>query len=193
MQKQTGMRLIIIILVALLLGGTAVATAQSEERGNIQGMVYEDIDGDGLCIDTGVEGEDPLGGIDVEFTSSDEETVITLYSGNEGIFGLFAAGQSYWKVEAKPPEGYVVTSENPLYAPVFPADGLSQTGYNFCVSTNENAAKADAANQAVIVLPQSGAPATAAANTWVWGILAAGLLFVFVGLGITLQQRGSRS
>ena len=73
------------------------------------------------------------------------------------INGLAAAGQSYWRVTAKPDATkYVVTSQNPLYAPVYPENGLAQTGYNFCVSQGTNA---------VIILPESGAAASSMTST----------------------------
>jgi hypothetical protein len=191
MKQKTKTQILLLTLCALVFGLTAVAAAQTEERGTIQGVVFADVNGDGLCVDTGVEGEEPVEGVDIEFVSSDEETVITLYSGEEGIYGLFAAGQSYWRVTAKPPAGWVVTSENPLYAPVFPEDGLAQTGYNFCVSggtVSGGTISSGTGTNAVIILPESGAPATGGSGlVVVLGLI--GTAFLVAGMGIGLRRR----
>jgi hypothetical protein len=122
----------------------------------------------------------PVAGITIEFVSSDEATVVTLTTAENGTYGLAAAGQSYWRVTAKPDAAkYVVTSENPLYAPVFPNEGLVQTGYNFCVSAGTNA---------VIILPESGAAASTTSGylfIWMMAVLGLGL----IGTGIVLEWK----
>lgn len=137
-------------------------------RGSIQGMVYEDVTGNGRCINTGVEGEGPVAGIPIEFVSSDEQTIITLTSGSDGTFGLAAAGASYWQVSARPGADWVVTSEQPVSA-LISAESLSVTDVNFCVQK---------AATARVVLPDSGAQ-----QVLVWGWLALiGLLIMGVGV-----------
>lgn len=148
-------------------GGDSPSSEQ-EVRGSIQGMVYQDVTGNGRCIDTGVEGEGPVAGVPIEFVSSDEQTIITLTSGADGRFGLAAAGASYWAVRARPGADWIVTSEQPLYAPIS-ADNLSVTGINFCVQQ---------ATAARVVLPASGAAQPFFLN---W-LLLLGLLFVGLGL-----------
>lgn len=144
-------------------------------RGSIQGMVYEDVTGNGRCINTGVEGEGPIAGIPIEFVSSDEQTIITLTSGSDGSFGLAAAGASYWQVSARPGADWVVTSEQTLSAPIS-AESLSVTGVNFCVQQ---------ASAARVVLPASGAQQVLA-----WGWLALiGLLFIGLGVMRFWQER----
>ena len=149
----------------------------NEDRGTIQGLVYRDVNGDGQCVNTGVEGEDPIEGVNIEFVSSDEATVITLYSGPEGIYGLFAAGQSYWRVTAKPGPEWVVTSENPLYAPIYSGSDV-QTGINFCVQKGTNAR---------VILPASGAPA-ATSLSW---LALVGLLLTLLGIGLHFKEQRS--
>jgi hypothetical protein len=78
------------------------------------------------------------------------------------------------------PTKYVVTSENPLYAPVFPDNGLAQTGYNFCVSQGTNA---------VIILPESGAAAGSSMAVWVTAVFGLSL----IGVGIVLEAKRRRS
>jgi hypothetical protein len=152
MKKTVSVTILLILLFSLVLG---VAQAQDpDKRGTIQGVVYEDVDGDGQCVNTGVEGEGPVANVDVEFVSSDEKTVVTLYTGPEGIYGLYAAGQSYWRVTAKPNADWVVTSENPLYAPL-DDDNRAVVNVNFCVQ-KANAATTTTTTAAVL-LPESGA------------------------------------
>ena len=106
--------------------------SSSNKHGTVRGFVYTDVNGDGRCVNTGVAGEEPAAGIPVEFVSSDEKYVITHTSGENGSYELAGAGQSNWRVTAKPDAGWVVTSENPQYALVS-ADSLAAADVNFCV------------------------------------------------------------
>jgi hypothetical protein len=170
----------VLALCALMLGlWTDRAQAQEQEEepalfGDIHGLVYEDVTGNGQCINTGVPGEGPVEGINVEFISSDRQTIITHYSGEGGVFGLFGAGHSYWEVVARPGPEWVVTSENPRYAPIYP-DTLTQTGVNFCVRR---------ASQVPIILPVSGQ-----ANVGWLTAVAALIGFGFIGTGLVLHGR----
>lgn len=173
--KHTG--LVVLLLSAILL--LVVGTVQAQESGSISGSVYLDVNGDGRCINTGVAGEGPVQGVTIEFVSSDEATVVTLTTAENGTYGLAAAGQSYWRVTAKPDATkYVVTSENPLYAPVFPDNGLNQSGVNFCVSQGTNA---------VIILPESGGAASSNGLVWVTAVF--GLALIGVGLVLEVKRR----
>ncbi|MCB8941430.1 MAG: hypothetical protein H6655_23700 [Ardenticatenaceae bacterium] len=179
-KTRTGLAILLISAIFLLVVGSV--QAQTDERGSISGAVYKDVNGDGRCIDTGVTGEVPVQGVTIEFVSSDEATVVTLTTADNGTYGLAAAGQSYWRVTAKPDSSkYLVTSENPLYAPVYPENGLVQAGYNFCVSEGSNA---------VIILPESGAAAKATSGSWI--VLATavfGLALIGTGIGLEWKRR----
>jgi hypothetical protein len=160
-----------------------IASQDSEDRGTIQGLVYQDVNGDGRCINTGIAGEGPVEGIPIEFVSSDEETVITLYSGPEGIYGLYAAGQSYWSVTAKPGPEWIVTSQATLFAPIF-EDSQAQTGVNFCVGKTTSQGQA----RVVAILPTAGSPGSP-------GLVVAaglGLLLVLTGLALQWHERRQR-
>lgn len=164
-----------LLLAFLLLAAVGVVQAQDDDedrRGTIQGLVYEDVNGDGRCVDTGVAGEEPVEGIDIEFVSSDEQTVITLYSGPDGIYGLYAAGHSYWAVTVKPSAEWVVTSERTIYVPI-DNDNLVATGVNFCVQRGI---------LAQVVLPASGAAARSQGLT-LSALLGVGLVLVGLALG----------
>ena len=174
-----------VILAIFLLLGTGIVFAQ-QERGEIHGAVYEDVNGDGLCINTNVAGEDPVEGINVEFVSSDEKVVITLQTGSDGTFGLVAAGQSIWRVTAKPDSTkWVVTSENPLYSPVLPETGLVQTDVNFCIQKGGSGVIGGSGN-AVIILPESGA---ARDTTSLLLMTGAVLGIALIGIGLYLEIR----
>ncbi|GJM40129.1 MAG: hypothetical protein DHS20C20_04110 [Ardenticatenaceae bacterium] len=172
--------LIVLLLSAFLFLLVGTVQAQTDARGSISGAVYLDVNGDGVCVDTGVAGEVPVEGVTIEFVSSDEATVVTLTTADNGTYGLAAAGQSFWRVTAQPnADKYIVTSENPRYAPVFPEDGLVQTGYDFCVSEGSNA---------VIILPESGAAASSSGgNLVVWITAVFGI--ALIGTGIFLERK----
>jgi hypothetical protein len=178
--KRTGLLFITIISMLFLAAGLAFAQTgddDEDQRGTVRGTVHKDVNGDGRCINTGVAGEDPVAGIPIEFVSSDEETVVTLQTGDNGTYGLAAAGQSVWRVTAKPNAAeWVVTSENPLYAPVLPGQ-LVQTGIDFCVGNAANA---------VIILPESGAPAS---GPPIWVVVTAVLGFGLFVAGFGLEWR----
>jgi hypothetical protein len=176
MKKVLSTTVFIILVLALAFG---VAQAQ-ENRGTIQGVVYQDVNGDGKCVDTGVEGEGPVENVDVEFVSSDEETIITLYTDVYGKYGLYAAGHSYWRVTAKPNADWIVTSENPLYAPL-DNDNRVVTDVNFCVQK----ANAVITSSAAVILPVSGA----AHNNLTTLVLFAGLAFTLVGITLEWRRR----
>ena len=161
-----------------------IANQDSTDRGTIQGMVYQDINGDGRCFNTGISGEDPVEGIPIEFVSSDEETVITLYTGPEGIYGLYAAGQSYWAVTAKPGADWIVTSQATLYAPIF-EDSQAQTDINFCVQkTTAQGGRA----RVVAILPEAGSPGSPGLVV----AAGAGLLLVIAGLALQWHEKRQR-
>ncbi len=148
MSKKFQISLLLFLLVAMTDG---VLHAQEDgERGYIEGRIHIDVNGDGVCVDSGVEGEDPLPNVNVQFTSSDGETVITHYSGESGYYGLAAAGYSYWEITVLPPEGWTVTSEPTIYVPIFD-DSRSATDVHFCLSDGP------VKNQGSTLLPESGA------------------------------------
>ncbi len=156
-------------------------TSQGERKGSIQGAVYEDTNGDGNCVNTGVEGEGPVEGVTLQFVSSDAATIIDLTSGPEGFYGLFAAGQSYWGVTALPGSEWVVSSEPTIYVPVYEADGLNHTDINFCVR------KATAADQ-ITLLPEAGGARTNSSSGIFMVATLMGLLLIVGGLGLYWRE-----
>ena len=174
MKKLVRMSLLLTFLLTLTVG---VLQAQGDDHGFIQGRVYKDVNGDGHCVNTGIAGEEPVPNVNVQFTNSDGNVVITHYSGPEGIFGLVRAGFSWWEVTVLPPTGWVVTSEPTIYVPVF-EDSLSHDDVNFCLSEGAPA-------RVVALLPESGA----AANSGLTIAALTGLVLLLGGVGLEIRRR----
>jgi hypothetical protein len=143
-------------------------------------MVYRDVNGDGICVNSGVAGEEPIANIDVEFVSSDEKTVITLYTGPDGRYGLAAAGFSYWGVTAKPGPDWITTSEKTRYVPIY-EDTLVATDVNFCIQE---------ARTVTTFLPASGGnfPGWTGIPSLLTLAFVAGLMLMVVGMGLYWRQ-----
>lgn len=183
------LRTALLITLLLSISVTLVYAQTSDPRGEIHGVVYEDVNGDGVCVNTGVNGEDPVTNIDLEFVSSDEATVLSLYTGDDGSYGLVAAGLSVWRVTVKPdPNEWTVTTENPRYATVAEDTGLVQTDINFCIQRGGNAVIVLPEN-AIIVLPESGGTTTNQMPVWLISIAAVGAGLIMVGLGLEARKR----
>lgn len=173
----------VLLLAGFLLTAVGLVSAQSQERGSIRGAVYTDVNGDGICVGTGIAGENPVAGVTIEFVSSDEATVLTLQTGSDGTYGLVAAGQSIWRVTVQPSTEWRVTSVNPLYPPVLPDTGLIQTDVNFCVSRGATD------GNAVIILPESGGAASSNLSLIIPLIGMAGASLFAVGVGLEWKRR----
>lgn len=167
--------------------GEGGGTEESEQRGSISGFIYLDVNRDGQCFNTGVEGEVPVPGVDVQFVSSDRETIITQFSGENGDFGLYAAGQSYWEVTVMPEEGWVATTESTVFVPVYP-ETLNHENVNFCLTEGGGVnaiINLPGANSAVI-LPESGASAVQIEAQNNLNLIVA----ISVGIGLALILSG---
>jgi hypothetical protein len=148
--------------------GVVQAQGENPNLGTIQGYVYEDVNGDGNCIDTGVAGENPIENVTVELVSSDGQTILNFTTGPDGRYGSYATGHSYWAVTAKPDATWVVTSAKTRYAPL-DDDNRAVTGVNFCLQRG-------ATGKVVALLPVSGAA---------WGMNGVTAV-AFMGLGLFL-------
>lgn len=175
----------------------------SGERGSIRGAVFQDVDGDGRCGVAANEG--PIAGVSVLFVSSDGATQISNYSDEQGFFGLYAAGHSYWAVSPQPGAEWVVTSVSPLYVPVYP-ETLNHDGVNFCLfyagsgngrivlpgGNNSMIVVGSLPADAVVLLPEAGAAADGGKQmVWV-GLTAVTGIFFILG-GIWVEQRRKRT
>ncbi len=173
MTKKWTRRLIWFGLVFMLIIPT-LALAQGSGTKSIRGMVREDKDGDGKCDDGAI-----VPNVPIEFTSNDGQWTHVLYTGSDGTYGLVSVGYGTWKVEAKPPAEWVVTSAKTLNPVISEAQHVA-LNVNFCVRKT-----GAVAGGGTTVLPQSGAAAPA-------GILisvATGVMFVAVGLVLEGRRR----
>lgn len=165
----------LVFLLSLLWGNAVMA--QDENLGTIQGHVYQDVNGDGKCVETGVEGEVPVENITIEMVSSDKQTILTFTTGPDGRYGSFATGHSYWEINVKPGSEWVITSAKTLYAPI-DHDNRVATGIDFCLQK--------AATGTVVLLPTSGAPSL---SLWVFALASIGITIITAGLFIEWQRR----
>ncbi|PID84704.1 MAG: hypothetical protein CSB13_11835 [Chloroflexi bacterium] len=192
MRKTIAISLILALLLTVMVG---VVSAYGPGRGTIRGSVYQDVNGDGQCVNTGVPGEEAVAGVSLEFVSDDGAHVIHLYTGENGTYGLADAGLGNWKVTAYPSSDWVVTSLNPLHANITPEE-TEALDVNFCVAkvgwTPIYPVQPIYPGASVVVLPESGASAannTAALLTAV--IALGGFAFIALGVGIEIKRRQS--
>jgi hypothetical protein len=121
--------------------------ATATEDGSIRGTVRLDENGNGRCADGPIVADIPI-----RFVSNDGAVILFLRSGDNGTYGLVAAGFGTWQVSADPPAPYVVTSEKTINA-FLGAEQRLVLGVDFCVANIANVRA-----QAPVILPQSGAP-----------------------------------
>jgi hypothetical protein len=145
---------------------------QSDVRGSIRGTVYEDKNGDGKCVNTG---EPILAGIPINFVSNDGQTSVRLFSGDNGTYGLVAAGLGTWRVTADPPAPWVVTSRKTVEAFLGENQRLV-LGVDFCLSKTGGRPT---------VLPAAGA---AVAPILLWAALV-GVGLIGVGAGMEARRK----
>ncbi len=195
--KRSSFILVTAVFLLLISGASVLASSHDPNARSIRGAVYLDVNLDGQCVNTGVEGEVAVEGIPIEFVSSDAATVITLQTGSDGTYGLVAVGDSVWQVTAKPDAAkYIVTSENPLSVPIFD-DTPVQTDVNFCIAGGSGTT----ANGVIVlpppvVLPESGASAASSSglmanmsNLIVLITAVFGFALFILGMGLEWQRR----
>ncbi len=184
MKKFVVVSVVLVLMMALM---AQVVGAQSDEHGSIRGAVYQDVNGDGKCVNTGVAGEGPVANVNLEFVNSDGKYTINLHSGDNGTYGLVAAGFGYWRVTAQPSSEWVVTSQNPVYAAI-DQDKPLVLDVNFCVAKGlyypvVPVFPVHPVQPLPAVLPESGA---AAQNSSGWGTA----VFALVALGLIASGVG---
>ena len=170
MKKKLYLGLILAILLSLVAG---VAMAQEEARGSIRGTVYNDLNGDGKCGSS--TAEPTVVGVPIEFVSSDGKTIVYLETGDDGTYGLVAAGLGTWSVSAKPSTDWVVTSANPLSV-FLGTDQRLVLGVDFCIAK---------VGTIITVLPKSGGEIAPALLT----AFLIGGSFAAAGLALEMKRR----
>jgi hypothetical protein len=143
-------------------------TAGPADDGSIRGTIYEDLNGDGKCG----PGDPILAWIPIQFVSDDGgRTTAYLQSGDNGTYGLVAAGYGDWNVSADPPAPWVVTSAKTVKVSLSREQNLA-LNVDFCLANIETV-------QRRVTLPQAGAPLASMAVA-----LFAVLGMAFMGLGL---------
>jgi len=165
-------KLALLIALSLLLT-LAVGLVQAQNNGSIRGTLYQDVNGDGRCGPS-----DPvLAGIPIRFASEDGLTTVFLQSGDNGTYGLVAAGYSNWRVSAEPPAPWVVTSARTVVASITAEQPLA-LNVNFCIADSSKTPIRRA-------LPVSGAPIAPS----VLGVVLFGISLMVSGLGLEWRRR----
>lgn len=158
---------------------------------SIRGSVYIDLNSDGICVNSGVEGEVAVGNINIDFTSSAGEKLATLQSGDNGTYGFADVGDSYWEVKVDPDNTWVVTSQNPLFVPIS-NDTPVQTGVDFCVQKADtyNRPPVDEAGSGAgaVLLPEAGS-AQPEGSTALLFVAISGMGLILLGAGLKLRER----
>jgi hypothetical protein len=195
MKKTITISLILMLLLTVMVGAVS---AYGEGHGTIRGAVYQDMNGDGKCVNTGVAGEEAIAGVSLEFVNSDGQHVIHLYTGENGTYGLADAGFSNWKVTAQPSAEWVVTSTNPQYAYI-DSNEPEATDVNFCVAKVGywtgpvypiNPIYPGGQLPPSVILPESGAPVTIHFTSLLTAVIAlAGMSFIMLGMGLAVKRR----
>lgn len=183
---EDGMKQLIklLIIATLFVATTGVLLAQDENpaNGTIRGAVFSDANGDGICVNTGVEGEAGLADISLTFVNSDGEITMNHATGADGTFGLVAVGQSHWQVTVQAPEGWEVSGAETLFALIDDNNTLAEN-INFCLQ-NTGASSTQASGGTL--LPEAGGSSSAGLTAV---FAAAGLLLIVVGLVLEGRRR----
>ena len=131
-----------------------IASSQSSESGSVQGSVFQDTNGDGVCQDGS-----PLPGILVVFELPSINSKVSTRSAADGSFNVGAAAQGTWTVSAQSSTGrWVAVSANPIQVNISEDAGLNKEQVNFCMQL-ASVAESKAAAQA------TSSPSTSVAST----------------------------
>jgi hypothetical protein len=169
-------KIVLLVVIALILTLVAGAVSAQEQQGSIRGTVYQDLNGDGKCVNTG---EPILVGTPIKFVSNDGKTTLYLQSGENGTYGLVAAGFGTWTVTADPNNEWAVTSMNPIEV-FLGSEQLLVLGVDFCV------AKVGTVPPQT-VLPESGA----AIAPLLMVVMTVGAGLSVAGIGLEVRRRRS--
>ncbi len=116
------------LMFVFLLTSATFAFAQSD-RGSIQGYIYRDTNGDGICQDG-----TPLPGATVNFDLPSINSKISVRSAADGSYNVGSAAQGTWTINATTRSGrWIAVSPNPIQLEVNSGSGLVKEGVNFCM------------------------------------------------------------
>lgn len=161
-------------LVALTLLILAFPTLAQDQSGSIRGIVYRDVNLNGLCSD---EGEVRLGDIPVELANDDSEELIRLNTAADGTYTHSEATLGLWRVTVIPGSGWRVTSQQTREVVLSP-DLPDAASVDFCIVEIEES------DGGAVTLPESGAPIA----PYLLIAAAGGLLLMVLGAALILKS-----
>jgi len=176
MNRKIGSLIPIVLIYLLVL--FAYPTLAQEQTGSIRGVVYRDVNANGLC--TG-EGEVRLANIPLEIINDDIQEIVRFITAPDGTYIQNGAALGSWQVTVVPGEGWRVTSQQ-TRAVVLTPENPDMAEVDFCIVEIEGSVDGG------VTLPESGAPI--APQLLFAG--AAGLALMVLGAGMLLHGRKAR-
>ena len=176
-------------LVLLLLGGGVVhAQSQDNNIGSIRGTVYIDSNSDGRC---GPEFGDPTHpGVPIEFVSNDGNFTTYLQSGDNGTYGLVAAGLGTWQVSARPNANDFVVTGTTTRAVFIGEEEPLALGVDFCIVPTSGGTIPGGGLG--VIAPITHLPTAGAPDNLVWFNLALLVGTLFMGAGGLVLAKSKR-
>ncbi len=179
---------LVLLLVGALVWTTAVVHAQESTEnniGSIRGTVYVDRNADGRC---GTEFGDPIHvGVPIEFVSNDGKYTTYLQSGENGTYGLVAAGLGTWQVSARPNANDFVVTGTATRSVFIGAEEPLALGVDFCIVPLSGGVIPGGNLGVIVPLPQLPTAGSADNLTWFNLALLVGMMFMGAG-GLTLAK-----
>jgi hypothetical protein len=172
--------ILMVIAMLLIISGTAAAFAQSS-AGAILGTVYNDLNGDGVCVGTSEPG---LPNMVVEFVNTEAAIQTALQTNENGSYGYTSAGLGTWNVTVKPPQGWQSTAQSTRQVTLTSTQPVA-SGIDFCITQSTTTPVPTSTPQSggsggAVTLPESGA--TIAPALLVTLVIGLGLLALGAGL-----------
>ena len=174
MRRKIFLSLLAVLLLTLV---ATISLVSAQSTGAIRGTVYNDLDANGVCVGTGEPGQS---GIPIDFVIPDGSTTLVLTSGDDGTYGLVAAGYGTWQVTVKPGTGWLVTSEQTRQVTIG-TNNPEANNIDFCVVQVTEGTETNGA----ATLPASGA--FISPTLLIVGL--AGLIFLAAGALLVLKGR----
>lgn len=163
------------LLILLIIPLSTLAQNQS---GSIRGIVFRDINANGICVN---EGEPRVAAnIPIEIVSDDVGELIRITSSADGTYSYTTDSLGLWRVTIVPGQAWRVTSQQTQEI-VLTTDNPSTENVNFCIIEVQQSGGGGGTT-----LPESGAVVAPPL------ILAAVLGFALIALGSTLLLIGKR-
>lgn len=152
-----------------------IMPAAENVSGTISGVVFNDVDANAVCRDTGEAG---AAGIPLQLINLDDNTTINLTSDGGGFYELINANGGTWQVTVNPGSAWRVTSQQTRQV-IISTDNPDSGQNDFCI------VQVSAAATPQPVLPESGAPLSPSLLT----AALLGILLLAAGVGLFVRAR----